>query len=91
MSSATLCKYEYRCARCFHSLYALTDEAGSEKPCPHCGTNVVLPEATPDRIARAEHLPDDVLHARPAVEASKPLTDAEMERQLKAKEEQEAL
>ena len=85
MSLATCCKYEYRCTRCFHSLYAMTDEAGTQKPCKYCGQALLLPEATPDRIARAEKVPDEELATSdvPLMFRDEGMTDAEMRQEVK--------
>lgn len=86
MSCVAIQKYEYRCTRCFHSLYAPVEEAGTEKPCKYCGTNLVLPEVTPDRIARAENVPDEAIKVSssvPLMYADDEMTDAEMRRLVK--------
>jgi uncharacterized RDD family membrane protein YckC/DNA-directed RNA polymerase subunit RPC12/RpoP len=85
MSCVTIQKFEYRCTRCFHSLYAAVEEAGSEKPCKYCGNQIVLPEATPDRIARAENVPDEAIKVSsvPLMYADDNRTEAELRREVK--------
>lgn len=86
MSCVAPVKYEYRCSRCFQVLYAEVEEAGAHKPCRYCGTDVVLPEATPDRIARAERVKDEVLAETPApLLFSEPsVSDADLQRQVRS-------
>jgi uncharacterized RDD family membrane protein YckC/DNA-directed RNA polymerase subunit RPC12/RpoP len=85
MSTATACKYEYRCTRCFRSLYAETEEAGTEKPCQYCGQSILLPEATPDRIERAANSTEDIAITAPAawLAPEQAMSAAELERELK--------
>lgn len=85
MSCVAVQKLEYRCSRCFHSLYATVDEVGTRKPCSYCGTESTVPEATPERIARAENVSDEVLRAspQPLLLREKPLSDAEIHREVK--------
>ena len=88
MSVATQCKFEYRCTRCFHSLYAPVEEAGSEQSCKFCGVKNLLPDATPDRIARAESASDEAPVAVAANEIplmfrDEQLSDEELQREVK--------
>lgn len=86
MSCVALVKYEYRCSRCFQVLYAEVEEAGSHKPCRYCDTDLVLPEATPDRIARAQRVADEVLTAAPVpLLFSEPsASDADLQREVRS-------
>lgn len=87
MTVATACKFEYRCTRCFHSLYAPVEEAGTEQPCKFCGVKNLLPQATPDRIARAENLTEEPVVAEaletPLLFRDETLSDADLEREVK--------
>ncbi len=85
MSTAICCKYEYRCTCCFQALYAMTDEAGSEKPCRYCGTILLLPDASPDRIARAENVPDEelIVPETPIMLRDSQMTDEQMRQEVK--------
>ncbi|HTN76212.1 MAG TPA: RDD family protein [Pirellulaceae bacterium] len=85
MSTVLVGKYEYRCTRCFHTLYANIDEAGAEKPCQYCGCSMVLPEATPERIARAESSLEAGPPSIPSVNlfADVSMSDEEMRREVK--------
>ncbi|MFN7291324.1 MAG: RDD family protein [Pirellula sp.] len=53
---------EYRCGRCWNSNCAETTEVGQTVPCRVCGSNNVVPEATTDRIERAEALISESMH-----------------------------
>lgn len=88
MSVATQCKFEYRCSRCFHSLYAPVEESGTEQPCRFCGVQNLLPEATPDRIARAENVTEEAPVAVapneiPLMFRDEQLTDEELQCEVK--------
>lgn len=85
MSCVAVQKLEYRCSRCFYSLYAAVDETGSQKTCNYCGTPNTVPEATPERIARAEAVSDEVLKPskQPLLLHDEPMTDAEARREVK--------
>ncbi|MCU0721608.1 MAG: RDD family protein [Pirellula sp.] len=52
---------EYRCGRCWNSNCAETTQVGSKVPCSVCGSDNEVPEATIDRIERAEALISDRL------------------------------
>jgi uncharacterized RDD family membrane protein YckC/DNA-directed RNA polymerase subunit RPC12/RpoP len=60
MVSATATRFTFRCMRCFQALYATTDEVGNATNCVHCGHELIVPEATPERIERAKDAPADV-------------------------------
>ncbi len=47
---------EFRCTHCWHSNVVETQLAGSEVECQSCGHALSVPDASPDRIARAEAL-----------------------------------
>lgn len=85
MSIATSVKFEYRCGRCFHALYANCDEGGTQSECKLCGHVQVLPEATPDRIARAEAAGAAAFEepTAPRVAWNATWSDADIEKQLK--------
>ena len=60
---------EYRCGRCWNSNCAETIQVGQSVPCRVCGSENVVPEATIDRIERAEALISESLHElAPAVD-----------------------
>lgn len=54
--TATLTLLEVRCSRCWNSNCFPVDTVGSTQECRNCGQDIVVPEATPERIARAEAL-----------------------------------
>ncbi len=54
--TATLTLLEARCTRCWNSNCFPVEAAGSPRPCRHCGHEFLVPEATPERIARAAAL-----------------------------------
>lgn len=54
--TATLTLLEVRCSRCWNSNCFPVDAVGSQQGCRHCGQDILVPEATPERIARAEAL-----------------------------------
>lgn len=85
MSTITSIKFEYRCGRCFHALYANCDEAGTESECKHCGHAQILPDASPERIARAEAVGAAAFEepSAPTVNWNANWSDAEIEKQLK--------
>lgn len=85
MSCVSVQKLEYRCSRCFYSLYAALEEAGTRKACNYCGTENTVPEATPERIARAEHVSDDVLKpsTQPLLLRDEQMSDEEIRREVK--------
>lgn len=47
---------EFRCNRCWYSNCADIETVGTESECRNCGQSITVPEATPERIARAESL-----------------------------------
>lgn len=53
MTTLTSVKYEFRCSTCYQLQYAPVDEAGSEFECRCCQHQMLAPDATPERIARA--------------------------------------
>jgi uncharacterized RDD family membrane protein YckC len=85
MSSVLVQNLEYRCSRCFHPLYAAVDEAGTRKACSYCGTESTVPEATPDRVARAASVSPAALQpvAQPLLLRDEQMTDAQMLREVK--------
>lgn len=56
MSTATPVMFAFRCTRCWQSNLADGEQCGSEVQCRHCGQALVVPEATPQRIALAEEV-----------------------------------
>lgn len=54
--TATLTLLEVRCSRCWNSNCFPVDDVGSTQDCRNCGHQILVPEATPERIARAEAL-----------------------------------
>lgn len=62
MSTIAPVYVEFRCNRCWNSNCAQSEAVGTEVPCRNCGQELTVPEATPDRIARAlallEELPE---------------------------------
>jgi uncharacterized RDD family membrane protein YckC len=85
MSTVSVQKLEYRCSRCFYSLYAAVDEAGERKTCSYCGTENTVPEATAERVARAENVSDEVLKpsTQPLLLRDEKMSDAEIRREVK--------
>jgi uncharacterized RDD family membrane protein YckC/DNA-directed RNA polymerase subunit RPC12/RpoP len=85
MSCVAAPKLEYRCTRCFHSLYASADESGAEIPCKFCGQSLVVPEATPERLARGEHFSEEEFTPSLSIfhDDDATLTDAELARQVR--------
>jgi uncharacterized RDD family membrane protein YckC/DNA-directed RNA polymerase subunit RPC12/RpoP len=83
MSCVAAPKLEYRCTRCFHSLCATADESGSEIPCKFCGETLVVPEATPERLARGEHFAEVLTPSLKLFQDDVPPTDAELARQVR--------
>lgn len=47
---------EFRCNRCWHSNCVSCELSGSTVACNSCGVELTVPEATPERIARAAEL-----------------------------------
>lgn len=47
---------EFRCTRCWNSNVAACSTSGSAFECKNCGQSLIVPEATPERIARAKAL-----------------------------------
>ncbi len=62
MSTLSPVFVEFRCTRCWVSNCADSAAVGTESECRNCGQKLSVPEATPDRIARAltllEEMPD---------------------------------
>lgn len=56
MSTVAPVFVEFRCNRCWYSNCAESEAVGTEVRCRNCGQEITVPEATPDRIARAEAL-----------------------------------
>lgn len=54
--TATLTLLEVRCSRCWNSNCFSVEHVGSRQECRHCSHEILVPEATPERIARAEAL-----------------------------------
>lgn len=52
--TATITLLEVRCTRCWRSNCYPVENVGSTQECQHCESAIVVPEATPERIARAE-------------------------------------
>jgi uncharacterized RDD family membrane protein YckC/DNA-directed RNA polymerase subunit RPC12/RpoP len=46
----------FRCTRCWQSNVAESEQCGSEVQCRHCGHALIVPDATPQRIALAEEV-----------------------------------
>ena len=65
---------EFRCNRCWYSNCADDESVGTEVECGNCGQAITVPEATPERIARAESMMSELseLQAQP-LSADKPL------------------
>ncbi len=57
--TATLTLLEARCTRCWNSNCFPVELAGSPQPCRHCGHEFQVPDATPERIARATALVEE--------------------------------
>lgn len=47
---------EFRCNRCWHSNCVSCELSGNNVSCNHCGAELIVPEATPERIARAAEM-----------------------------------
>ena len=56
MSTVAPVFVEFRCNRCWYSNCADSEAVGTKVECRNCGQETTVPEATPDRIARAETL-----------------------------------
>jgi uncharacterized RDD family membrane protein YckC len=56
MTTLATTQIEFRCQRCWQSNCADSDLAGSSVSCRVCGNPVEVPEATEDRIVRAQEL-----------------------------------
>ncbi len=56
MSTATPAMLAFRCTRCWQSNVAESDQCGAEVQCRHCGHALIVPDATPQRIALAEEV-----------------------------------
>ena len=54
--SAASTAIEFRCTRCWNSNVANCSASGSAFECVSCGHSLTVPEATPERIARAKSL-----------------------------------
>ncbi len=54
--TATLTLLEVRCSRCWNSNCFSVETVGTKQACRNCGNDILVPEATPERIARAEAL-----------------------------------
>lgn len=55
--------FEYRCGRCWNSNCVEANKTGQSVPCNVCGAENVVPEATIDRIERAEAMISESLHS----------------------------
>ncbi len=74
MSTVAPVFVEFRCNRCWYSNCADSDTVGTEVECRNCGQEITVPEATPDRIARAEAMLGEqpaLVNKPPAVDKSK--------------------
>jgi len=74
MSTVAPVFVEFRCNRCWCSNCADSEAVGTEVECRNCGQETTVPEATPDRIARAEALLSEqpaLINKPPAVDKSK--------------------
>ncbi len=63
---------EFRCTRCWNSNLAECSASGTSIECRSCGHEVIVPEATPERIARAQSLNQELLPA-PTIDLRKEL------------------
>ena len=74
MSTVAPVFVEFRCNRCWYSNCADSEAVGTKVECRNCGQETTVPEATPDRIARAEALlseQPELINKPPAADKSK--------------------
>lgn len=83
--TATLTLLEVRCSRCWNSNCFSVETVGTDQECRNCGSNILVPEATPDRIARAEAL----LAEQPEIIEQPAASREQFDRQLSDREIQE--
>lgn len=80
MTTATPVMLAFRCTRCWQSNVAGTDQCGSEVQCSHCGQALIVPDATPQRIAMAEEVSQSLAKQPPSGQLfeDSPKSDREM-------------
>ena len=66
MTTATPVMLAFRCTRCWQSNVTESDQCGSEVPCRHCGHTLIVPDATPQRIALAEEVSQSLAKQPPS-------------------------
>jgi uncharacterized RDD family membrane protein YckC/ribosomal protein S27E len=74
---------EFRCHRCWNSNVAASSASGSAFECRYCGQALTVPEATPERIARAKALVQEqptITTREPGPQLDVPLTDRDIVR-----------
>lgn len=72
---------EFRCCGCWHSNFAACNATGEVVGCRNCGNEITVPEATPDRVARAQAMLQDEIQAAtplPRMHLDKSLSDKEI-------------
>ena len=76
----TVSPLAFRCNKCWHNTVAGADEVGKEVPCRKCGENVLVPEATPDRMELGPQILDELesLTEQAINEPEQELSDAQL-------------
>ncbi|MEZ6133298.1 MAG: RDD family protein [Pirellulaceae bacterium] len=78
---------EFRCNRCWHSNCVSTRLCGESVACASCKAEQLVPEATPERIARAEQVMREQASRPSYAQVEKPyeeMTDAELRKLVKS-------
>ena len=80
MSTATSSPLAFRCNTCWHNTFAESDQVGQEVPCRKCGENVLVPEATPDRLELGPQIAEEYAEApvEPEAENLQELSEAQL-------------
>jgi uncharacterized RDD family membrane protein YckC/DNA-directed RNA polymerase subunit RPC12/RpoP len=81
MTTATPAMLAFRCTRCWQSNVAGSDQCGAEVQCRHCGHALIVPDATPQRIALAEEVSRSLAKPPPSGQLfqESPPSDRELE------------
>lgn len=87
MTTKAPVQFAFRCTGCYQLLRAGDDEAGKLTPCPYCGKQLTVPDATADRIGLAQSTDTPpattIAQEDPTAPAMEDWTDADVERELK--------
>lgn len=78
MTTQTLGAIEFRCKRCWNSNFAPVEISGQTMPCQVCQAEVMVPEATPERLRPAEML--EKASAASLADPRQNMSDAELMR-----------